>query len=261
MSTREDQIWRRPGHQRCRACQAKLDGSLGSGRPAAGDVSLCVYCGTLSIFTEDDLRAPTTDELVGLMADPEVRSAITAVALASGNAHEAAKIMRATPEESSEDLREQEARLDSQWQACGVCSFPLERRGEQWLHVRDLSTTVADHIAVPVPMSAIPARTRCDICDREPAAYEVNADSFKLPATDSRSVGAWALCVLCGPAMNTAIRRHSPQPLVTRHLEERRARGDHPLAAETRRWLVETYDRLLVHLTGGVLPMSRTGEQ
>lgn len=52
--------------------------------PIPGDVSLCVYCGKLGIFTQDGIRKPTEDETRNLYQEPAVQRAL---ALASSLPH------------------------------------------------------------------------------------------------------------------------------------------------------------------------------
>jgi hypothetical protein len=59
---------------RCRACR-KDNGSHTSAGPIPrvphdGDVSLCLYCGTWSVFENGALRPPTGDEQAWIDADP-----------------------------------------------------------------------------------------------------------------------------------------------------------------------------------------------
>jgi hypothetical protein len=47
------------------------------GGVAAGDVSVCLYCSTVSLFTDDLLlREPTAAEAAELVKEPGVREAI-----------------------------------------------------------------------------------------------------------------------------------------------------------------------------------------
>lgn len=64
------------GGNRCRDCNALLDGATGVGNdvePSAGDWSVCAYCACLSVFTGNgrELRAPTLAELEALDPDEE----------------------------------------------------------------------------------------------------------------------------------------------------------------------------------------------
>lgn len=67
---------------RCKAalpCATSLT-ELGA-RPSAGDVSICLYCGNIAVFTGRgvELRTPTFDELAELASDPDVRRTVNAV--------------------------------------------------------------------------------------------------------------------------------------------------------------------------------------
>lgn len=52
--------------------------------PEPDDISLCIYCGKLGIFTEDDIRKPTENEAKQLYEEPAVQRAL---ALASSLPH------------------------------------------------------------------------------------------------------------------------------------------------------------------------------
>jgi len=60
----------------CAACGTVLDGASqvdGKQAPAMGDLSICVYCGNLSIFQADmSLRDPTVAEFELLRQDERV---------------------------------------------------------------------------------------------------------------------------------------------------------------------------------------------
>jgi len=64
---------------RCPVCGEKNDGytkAYGSENadPEPGNVSLCVYCLAVGLYTDDlQLRRATPEELKGIMADPEFR--------------------------------------------------------------------------------------------------------------------------------------------------------------------------------------------
>lgn len=53
--------------------------------PAAGDVSICLACRSLGVFTGNGLevRRPTADELDMYLANPEVRKHVNAATLVS----------------------------------------------------------------------------------------------------------------------------------------------------------------------------------
>lgn len=67
----------------CPACGTLIDGHtevhLEDVCPAPGDVSVCVYCCAVSVFTETSLRTPDLKELDEILADPEMQKAIYAV--------------------------------------------------------------------------------------------------------------------------------------------------------------------------------------
>lgn len=51
---------------RCPECRSTLDGATGvdhDERPKPGDVSLCLYCGTILVFEEDRLRRAQEKDL------------------------------------------------------------------------------------------------------------------------------------------------------------------------------------------------------
>ena len=55
--------------------------------PSPGDLSLCINCGGLTIFTEDmGMRVPTDAEMAQAMSYPEVVQAIAAIEIANGRA-------------------------------------------------------------------------------------------------------------------------------------------------------------------------------
>lgn len=57
----------------------------GSSRPQIGDVSVCLYCGGLAVFTDDALgkRKPTDVELTTYAAMPEVQRAVAVTRMLS----------------------------------------------------------------------------------------------------------------------------------------------------------------------------------
>ena len=71
----------------CRSCGKKNDRASGDdgARPSAGDMSICVQCGEISIFTETlNLRAPTPEEAAEVARDPIVTKFRMAIASAHG---------------------------------------------------------------------------------------------------------------------------------------------------------------------------------
>ena len=63
---------------RCLTCNARIETAsdlFGDEKVKAGDVSICLYCGAVAIFTGPGigLRDPTNEELVEILADPRVR--------------------------------------------------------------------------------------------------------------------------------------------------------------------------------------------
>ncbi|NUX58714.1 hypothetical protein [Paraburkholderia youngii] len=78
---------RAPFKMNCRKCGKLLDGntSMEKGtRPRHGDVSLCIYCGALSIFdmNKQRLRPPTQWEQAELSKNPDVARALAAITIA-----------------------------------------------------------------------------------------------------------------------------------------------------------------------------------
>ena len=59
----------------CRKCLKPLDAAThadGKSTPNAGDVSICFYCGTLSLYDDQlRLRQPTVDEMEVIISDEE----------------------------------------------------------------------------------------------------------------------------------------------------------------------------------------------
>lgn len=76
------------GEPTCPVCHKVMDGFTGPTSrkvPKDGDVALCVYCLSLSIFTINSLgllafRRATPAELTELMADPDVRKMLNTMA-------------------------------------------------------------------------------------------------------------------------------------------------------------------------------------
>lgn len=63
----------------CRRCGKALDAASGSGDavPTPGDVSVCMYCGTLAVFTDElRLRETTVDETKGFLGDARLMRAL-----------------------------------------------------------------------------------------------------------------------------------------------------------------------------------------
>ena len=65
----------------CDACGARNDGascvSGGDNRPLEGDVSVCIYCGHISVYGEDlRLRAPSVAQLEKIRHDARVMATI-----------------------------------------------------------------------------------------------------------------------------------------------------------------------------------------
>lgn len=78
-------VHRVPGAPSCPNCGAKLDGAGGhSEEPESGNWSLCIYCHTMAVYEQTafglTLRKPTAAELAEMMADPNVRAAMTRLA-------------------------------------------------------------------------------------------------------------------------------------------------------------------------------------
>lgn len=68
----------------CPSCGAKVDGhsAIGHGEvdPDPGDVSICLYCSGLSIYTPYGLRVTTDEEWRSIMAQDDVQKALAAIA-------------------------------------------------------------------------------------------------------------------------------------------------------------------------------------
>lgn len=70
----------------CWSCGAPTDAASSvdlddDAQPGAGDVSVCMYCGAIAIFTGHgvDKRQPTAKEHDEAMADPRVERAVGAI--------------------------------------------------------------------------------------------------------------------------------------------------------------------------------------
>jgi hypothetical protein len=74
---------------RCMRCDTPLnaaskvaDDAAADSRPARGDISVCIQCGHVAIFTRNGkLREPTRHEWPELLADPRVKNGRDAVSL------------------------------------------------------------------------------------------------------------------------------------------------------------------------------------
>jgi len=64
----------------CSYCDRLLDRALASdgvSRPAPGDISICMYCTKVNIWTDDlQLRKPTEQERVEMLKNPKLRAEI-----------------------------------------------------------------------------------------------------------------------------------------------------------------------------------------
>ena len=75
--------------QKCLWCDRPLDAATDIEQegnvPEEGDLSICLYCGNLAIYTAGEaglvLRHPTVPERAEALADPQVRSALVHRAL------------------------------------------------------------------------------------------------------------------------------------------------------------------------------------
>jgi hypothetical protein len=69
----------------CERCGADLDDATAADgsddTPGPGDVSACLYCGNLTVFTGVGLarRQPSADELTELIAEPDVARVLAAI--------------------------------------------------------------------------------------------------------------------------------------------------------------------------------------
>lgn len=67
----------------CPVCGKILDGAStmsSGGRPKGGDISVCIYCARVLVFTDTlELRKPTPAEYTTFMQMPEVRRTVSAV--------------------------------------------------------------------------------------------------------------------------------------------------------------------------------------
>lgn len=76
----------------CRKCGRRNDCASGTdgARPTPGDVSICIQCGEVSLFTDAfDLREPTPEEADEIARDPVVTRFRMAIASAHGRLAEA----------------------------------------------------------------------------------------------------------------------------------------------------------------------------
>jgi hypothetical protein len=65
----------------CFKCDKELDdfrSTTGGVIPKAGDVSICLYCSNVAIYTGNliDIRPATPEELVEILDSPEIQKAI-----------------------------------------------------------------------------------------------------------------------------------------------------------------------------------------
>jgi len=59
----------------CCECKANLDAAAGPCKPEPGDFTLCAYCGSLNVFTDNlALRPPTDEELLEAAKDSEIQA-------------------------------------------------------------------------------------------------------------------------------------------------------------------------------------------
>lgn len=69
--------------RRCLACGTLIDAhraaDLSGNCPKTGDVSVCLYCVNIAIFTNTGLRELTADERESVLADEELNRAVIAV--------------------------------------------------------------------------------------------------------------------------------------------------------------------------------------
>lgn len=73
MTMNFDQTTEIPKSQCCE-CGYEPDRVSGPGMPSPGDASLCIACGSLSIFADDlTMRAPTKDEMLQAAADSDIQ--------------------------------------------------------------------------------------------------------------------------------------------------------------------------------------------
>lgn len=83
--------WKRPINDdlrmpssRCPSCGQELDGATDTvrdvRRPQPGDILICVYCAAVNKLGEDMMLEPVAgDELILMLADPDVKEAVAAV--------------------------------------------------------------------------------------------------------------------------------------------------------------------------------------
>ena len=71
----------RPFDHECPHCGERMNGLAGpAGSPAEGDVTLCVYCANISLFTEQlTLRKATPEEVGALLRNPDIMQAVDAL--------------------------------------------------------------------------------------------------------------------------------------------------------------------------------------
>lgn len=71
---------------KCPSCNKEVnthDTLKGSGVPSKGDVSVCLYCGSIMMFNEDlELYLPSAKELLELKKEPELWAEIWGIATA-----------------------------------------------------------------------------------------------------------------------------------------------------------------------------------
>lgn len=74
----------RDQQRRCPACSAVVDAATAmdgsDASPAPGDVTVCLYCARVLIFTADGLRLPTFEEIEQLAGNEDL---VRAVAIAT----------------------------------------------------------------------------------------------------------------------------------------------------------------------------------
>lgn len=64
----------------CAFCRKRVDRCSGQAKPAPGDVTVCIGCGNVSVFTEKlKLRKPTAAELKEITEDPRIKEVQKAI--------------------------------------------------------------------------------------------------------------------------------------------------------------------------------------
>jgi len=133
--------------------------------------------------------------------------------------------------------------------ACAVCARILDHAdGAGYMHM------ISDgHVVVPVVPSEIRTDYRCDFCTAPHPTWVLPADSFKVAGIPAGSDGGWSACEACADLL----RADDWAGLVRRAIREYAVWAGHPMLAESRMFLAQTYRRLSSKVSGPLERIAR----